>query len=247
MRHFSSAQFPVGKSKGAELTSSAPGSDAGKSAFSDFRRFAPFILPIGCGVVLVAAIVLGTAILVSKFRERALANGERELQNTALILAEQTDRAFQAVELLQSSLIERMKILGIASAEDYERQMSGHEVHLMLKERVAGWPHVGSITLINSQGKLFNFSRFWPLPNIDVTDREFFKVLKSDAQLTSFMGAPVRNRATDTWTIHLVRKVAGPNGEFLGLVLGAHGDAVLRGIFPDHRPRRGELDRFFPR
>src|SRR5215470_7726845 len=35
------------------------------------------------------------------------------------------------------------------------------------------------------------------------------------------MGEPVRNRATGSWTIHLVRKVAGPNGEFLGLVLGA--------------------------
>ena len=35
------------------------------------------------------------------------------------------------------------------------------------------------------------------------------------------MGEPVRNRATGSWTIHLVRKVAGRNGEFLGLVLGA--------------------------
>src|SRR5262245_11445560 len=99
--------------------------------------------------------------------------------------------------------------------------MSGFDVHLMLKDQVSDWPHIGSITLINAQGKLFNFSRFWPLPNIDVTDREFYRVLKSDSQLTSFMGPPVRNRATGSWTIHLVRKVTGPNGEFLGLVLGA--------------------------
>jgi len=99
--------------------------------------------------------------------------------------------------------------------------MSGHDVHLMLKDKLAGWPHIGSLTLINAKGKLFNFSRFWPLPNIDVTDREFFQALKSDPRLTSFMGEPVRNRATGSWTIHLVRKVAGPNGEFLGLVLGA--------------------------
>ena len=159
--------------------------------------------------------------MLLNLRNRALAESERELQNIVSILAEQTDRAFKAVALLQSSLIERMQALGVASAEDYERQMSGYDVHLTLKDKVSGWPHIGSITLINSQGKLFNFSRLWPLPNIDVTDREFYKVLKSNALLTSFMGEPVLNRATGTWTIHLVRKVTGPNGEFLGLVLGA--------------------------
>ena len=169
--------------------------------------------------------------MVSDLREHALAASERELKNTALVLADQTDRAFQAVELMQSSLIERMNALGIVSAEDYERQMSGHDVHSMLKDKVSGWPHIGAITLINSQGKLFNFSRFWPLPNIDVTDRDFYRALKSDARLRSFMGEPVRNRATGSWTIHLVRKVAGPDGEFLGLVLGAMEMAYLEQYF----------------
>ncbi len=59
------------------------------------------------------------------------------------------------------------------------------------------------------------------MPNIEVTDREFYKVLRADPKMMSFMGEPVRNRATGTWTIHLVRKVVGPKGEFLGLILGA--------------------------
>src|SRR5262249_53784360 len=53
------------------------------------------------------------------------------------------------------------------------------------------------------------------------TDRDFYQVLKSNPALTTFMGHPVSNRATGSWTIHLVRKVADANGEFLGLVLGA--------------------------
>ena len=174
-----------------------------------------------CGLLLVAAIVVGSALILSNLRQRALADHERELANLVSVLAEQTDRAVQAVELIESSLIERTQALGIASAEDYERRMSGYDVHLMLKDKVSGWPHIGSITLINSQGKLINFSRSWPLPDIDVTDREFYNALKSNAQLTSFMGEPVRNRATGSWTIHLARKVAAPNGDFLGLVLGA--------------------------
>src|SRR5262245_28269396 len=195
---------------------------AGRSSMpAAMRRFRAVHLLVGCGLVLAAVVTAGAVGMIADLRERALAASERELRNTALILADQTDRAFQAVELMESGLIERMKALGVASPEDFERTMSGHDVHLMLKEKVSGWPHIGSITFINARGKLFNFSRFWPLPDIDVTDREFYQALKLDRQLSSFMGAPVRNRATGSWTIHLVRKVAGPNGEFLGLVLGA--------------------------
>jgi diguanylate cyclase (GGDEF)-like protein/PAS domain S-box-containing protein len=185
------------------------------------RRSRAIYLLVVCGLLLSAAVIAGSAWLIADLRSRALAASGRELRNTALILAEQTDRAIQAVELMQNDLIERVRALGIVSAGDFERAMSGHSVHHMLKEKAGGWPHIGSITLINSNGKLFNFSRFWPLPEIDVTDREFYRALKSDPTLTSFMGEPVRNRATGSWTIHLVRKVTGPDGEFLGLILGA--------------------------
>lgn len=173
------------------------------------------------GALVAAAVLASTSIIILNLRNHALDSSQRELRNVALVLAEQTDRAFQTVELLEDSLIERMQALGIASPEDFERRMSGHEVHLMLKEKTSGWLHIGSITLINSEGRLFNFSRFWPIPDITVVDRDFFQALKSNAQLKSFMGQPVRNRATGTWTIHLVRKLAAPDGEFLGLVLGA--------------------------
>jgi hypothetical protein len=141
------------------------------------RRIRAVHLLIVCGLLLGVAVVAGAAGMLVDLRDRALAASERELANTALVLAEQTDRAFRAVELMESGLIESLNARRIASAADYERLMSGHDVHLMLKEKVAGWPHIGSITLINAQGKLFNFSRFWPLPEIDVTDRDFYQAL----------------------------------------------------------------------
>ena len=52
------------------------------------------------GVLLVAAIVVGIAMATTTFRDRELANSERELKNTALILAEQTDRTIQSLDLV---------------------------------------------------------------------------------------------------------------------------------------------------
>jgi len=184
-------------------------------------RSRPIMLLIASGVALIAAIVIATMATIFNLRDRALADSETELRNLALVLAEQTDRSFQAVELVQQSLIDRMHILGISTGADYERQMSGNDTHLLLKGIISGLPQLDAVTMINPQGKLINFSRYWPIPAVNVSDRDYFKALKSDANLTSFISKPVQNRGTGTWTIYIARRFSGPNGEFLGLVLGA--------------------------
>ncbi len=174
-----------------------------------------------CGALLIAAIVVGTAIMVDNLRDRALFDSERELKNTALILAEQIDRTFQAVDLVQISVIERIQSLGITSSDDYARRISSKDIHEMLKTSTSGLVQIYAISVINADGRLLNFSRFWPVPDISVADREFFLALKSDLKLTSFVSLPSQNRTDRAWTMFLTRKVTGPHGEFLGLVLGA--------------------------
>jgi diguanylate cyclase (GGDEF)-like protein/PAS domain S-box-containing protein len=174
-----------------------------------------------CGLALVATIVVGTVIMAGNLRSRALFESERELKNTALILAEQIDRSFQAVDLVQSSVLEKIQSLGIVSSEDYARRMSGQDVHLLLRASTSGVVQIYTISLINAEGRLINFSRSWPVPEIDVGDRDFFNALKSDPGLTSYISLPGHNRTNGAWTLFLGRKVTAANGEFLGLVLGA--------------------------
>lgn len=64
------------------------------------RRPHPIRWLILCGVLLIAVITVGTAILVDNFRNRTLLESKRELKNIALILAEQIERSFQALELV---------------------------------------------------------------------------------------------------------------------------------------------------
>jgi hypothetical protein len=73
-------------------------------------------LIVACSALLACAIVVGTGILIANLRAGALANTERELRNTALILAEQTARSFEGLELVESGLVERMNKIGIASS-----------------------------------------------------------------------------------------------------------------------------------
>jgi len=194
---------------------------ASKFAIASSRYFAPIQLFAFCGLLLAAAVAISIGFILSNLHSRALADSKREVGNIALVLAEHTDRAFQALDLVQASVIERMQTLGITSADDYERQSSGQDVHLMLKDKIASLPQIDALILTNSDGKVINFSRYWPVPTISVADREHFKAFQSDTQLTSYVSKPERNRATGTWTIYLARKLTAPNGEFLGLVSGA--------------------------
>ncbi len=192
-----------------------------------------------CGLLLMGAVLAGAAGIIANLHHRSMTSHARELENTARILADQTERAFETVRLMQAGLVERVNDLNVASAEDFERAMSGYHNHLMLKDKLGNWPHVGSLSLFNSRGKLFNFSRFWPLPDIDVTDRDFFQALKSDPKRTFFLGEPVQNRATGSWTIHLARRISGPNGEFLGLVSGAMEMSYFNSYFGSLRLESG--------
>jgi len=178
-------------------------------------------LLLACGVVLMAAIAIGTGIMILNSRDQVITESQRELKNTALILAEETDQAFRSLELVQKSILERIHSLGVRSSEELGNQLSGKDVHLALKGQISGLPNVDAITLIDSNGKLINFSRYWPIPVVNVRDRDYFKALKSDTQMSSFISEPVRNRGTGSWTIYRAQKIVAQNGEFLGMILGA--------------------------
>ena len=184
----------------------------------DKARPWPITLLIICAVFLVAAIAIGTATTLSSQRERELANAEREIKNTALILAAQIDRTFQAIELVETNLVERIRARGIATREDFEQRTTDQATHLMLKDLISGLPHIAAIGLIDLNGRPVSFSSHWPAPTMNLADRNYFNALVLDEQANSFVSAPVRGLTSGEWTVVIARKFTAPTGELLGLV-----------------------------
>jgi diguanylate cyclase (GGDEF)-like protein/PAS domain S-box-containing protein len=172
------------------------------------------------GLLLLVAIATATWITHSNSRARILADAQRNLQNLASVLAENVGRAFQALDLVETSLMQQLQSRRIASSGDFERATSGNEVHLMLEEQISGLVHVSSLSLIDARGRLVNTSRAWPPPAADVSGLDYFKIIESSREVTHVVGEPVRDRATETWTINIANKITGPDGQFLGLVVG---------------------------
>src|SRR5262245_15884731 len=178
------------------------------------------------GVLLIAAITVGATLMAQNFRERALRNAAREVENTVQLLAHHFDQQLADFEVVQKDLIDYIGANGITTADAYKRQMSTEAAHRMLTSKMNAQSNVGGVNLFDAEGKLINSSSAWPVPPISVADRNYFKTFKSNPQAPGMLIEPVLSRITGNWTTVIARKVTGSNGEFIG--------AIGRGIESDN-------------
>ncbi|MGX7703927.1 bifunctional diguanylate cyclase/phosphodiesterase [Methylobacterium sp. Gmos1] len=180
-----------------------------------FRRVA-----VSAGL-LAGLIAAGAGLLVRNLHDHAVAETEHGLVGLSTVLADQADRALQSIELVQDTVIGEFRSARVTSDEDYADVASRESLHEALKSRIAALPQVNAVTVIDHRGNLLNFSRYWPIPTVNIADRDYFKALAADPALDRFISRPVQNRGDGVWTIYIARKVRAPDGTFLGLVLGA--------------------------
>src|SRR5579871_3452173 len=169
------------------------------------------------GLLLIGSITIGAAIIAGNSRELALRGSERELENTVLLLARHFDQQFQDFGAIQHDISGFVRSAGIDSAEGFRQRMSGEDVHAMLKARIGALSYVGALNLFDADGKLINSSTVWPVPAVNVADRSYFRLFKSDPRSPDMLVEPVHSRVTGAWTTVIVRKLTGPSGEFLGV------------------------------
>ncbi|WP_244561065.1 hybrid sensor histidine kinase/response regulator [Azospirillum oryzae] len=189
------------------------------------------------GGLSVAVLLTATIHYIVSMRDRELAGAERELSTLNLSLAEQTGSATQSVDLVLTTIIEQLKADGIATPEDYVRRMGGRDTYQMLRARISGLPQLDAVTMIAADGHLINFSRYYPIPPVNVSDRDYFAYLRDHDTDEPFISEPVRNRGNGSWTIYLARRISGPDGGFVGLVLGAielsYFERIYKALQPD--------------
>src|SRR5205807_136372 len=112
-----------------------------------------------CGGLLVAAIFVGTIMMAGQFRERALTNSERELENTVLLLTRHFDQQFEDSDTIAADVIARLQTSGIASSEMFMARMAGPEAHEILRSKAGVLSYLGDITIYDSNGQMINWSR----------------------------------------------------------------------------------------
>jgi len=171
---------------------------------------------VGFGLLVI--ILLTASVAIWDRREEAIARSRQDIINLGVVLAEQTARSMQAVDLVLQETTAMVLAAGVHSPEQFRRLMGTEEVHRFLVDRLKVLPQADAIGLVNADGKLVNSSRFWPAPDFDVSDREYYKYLRQNDRPGTYISAPAVSRFTGARVFFLTQRIDGPNG-FLGLVL----------------------------
>ncbi|NVN85439.1 MAG: EAL domain-containing protein [Rhodopseudomonas sp.] len=187
--------------------------------------------PIGwlvtCGFLLIVAIAVATVMAIGNFREQALQNAERELSNTALLLARHYDRELGDFLAIQSAVAAMVEQSRFASPDDFSGEMSTLAMHEVLRTKLAGAAGASKISIFNSNGLLINASASWPVADITIAHRAYFQAMKAGSAASSVAIELVQSRlsggrqASEEWKIAIAKRLSSATGEFLGLVVRA--------------------------
>lgn len=161
-------------------------------------------------ISLVAVPVILFAGVSWHLRQEALREGYSHVQHTVRIFEEHALRVFEAQQLIADN-VDRY-IAGM----DWNTIRNSRDVHLFLKKLVATSPHVDGLWLIPPEGRTANSADFFPFPDVDVTDREYFKALRESDDI--HFGEMIRGRTKGTLNFNLSRRIS-PRDRFNGVIL----------------------------
>ena len=107
---------------------------------------------------LVAVTIAAACILVWDQRNGAIENTQHDLTDLGIVLAEQTTRSLQAVDLVLRDTEAQVQARGVERPEQLGELLGTEAVHYLLAEQLKHLPQVDLIGLISASGDLVNLS-----------------------------------------------------------------------------------------
>jgi diguanylate cyclase (GGDEF)-like protein len=176
-------------------------------------------------VVLLMSIVVATSIgataglKIWHGRQSALEEHRRGMESMGVVLAEQTSRFVQVIDLIVQAEQSRVAGLNLATPAEFQSQLATSEVHLHLFEILKNVPQADAIGLVDADGVVVNGSRTWPAASIDLSDRDYYSYFKEHNDPGLFVGSLAKSHGTGTLSLFFARRINGPDGKFRGLVV----------------------------
>ena len=173
------------------------------------------------GLTLVVLAFASAGLLALDLRQAALQGFRAETATLAVVLAEQTNRYVQVIDLVLAEMQARSTALGISTPEQFSARLGTVETHFFLFDRLRGLPQANGFSLMGADGRMVNTSRTSPPPPIDASDRDWFRYLHDHDDPTLLVSGPQESRAVGRPTVFLARRINAPDHRFLGVALAS--------------------------
>ncbi len=173
------------------------------------------------GAVLIAGSILLSAFTIWRLRVDAIADARGDAYSVGVLVAEQTERSMQAIDLVLQAEVAVISGSGIKSPLEFGEVFATRWAHDTLTRQLVNVPQADAIVLVGADGRVLNTTRAWPVDRIDLSDLPHFQYLRAHEHPDPYVSEPMINRSTGTRTIYLSRRLTGRDGEFLGIVQAA--------------------------
>ena len=162
------------------------------------------------GVLVILAFAGSSAYDAWRAYHNSLVATDRELDNVAKALAEQTAWTWQGIDLLLRD-----------TASWYEHvgdKIAPGRLDEVLANRAAGVRQVRLLTIVDAQGIQRYRSRGSSPPHLDVSDRSYFIAQRDRTATGLFMSEPLVTRSENRAGVELSRRLNDDTGGFAGVV-----------------------------
>jgi len=174
-------------------------------------------------VAATAAVILLTWAAVAfacwRGREDALDDWRFFLANLSEMAAQHADQTLAAADAVLERVVDDVNKTAPTNETDLVLKTGTREMFELLKRRQGDLPQIDVLSIVAADGRLINFSRTFPTPQVGLADRDYMKAHLADDALALFLSAPVQNRGTGQWTFYLARKLRGVDGRLIGIAI----------------------------
>jgi signal transduction histidine kinase len=170
------------------------------------------------GTVVVMVLALTTAWLIQTQYTANLAASRQASAELAQVIAEQTSRTIQPVDL---TLREIAGQFTDQQAQTGTNESQAKAMFDLLVERRKGLPQVDALILVGAEGRVENYSRSFPAVPLDASRRDYYRYFKTHDGHTLFVSVPAQTFLDGQWVVFLARRINTAHGEFAGVVAAA--------------------------
>ena len=184
-----------------------------------YKNLSPSRLATMLGVLLILTVALAAAGSIWMLRGRMVDQWSDHLSSASVALAAHSAQTISSAYIVLDGIADRVKAAGVTDAKSLRKAMRTNEMFQMLRDNMAGSPQIDVTTIVAEDGEVINFSRSFPPPPINLSDRDYFKTHRDEPGVGIFISTAVQNRGNKKWTFYISRRLNAPDGTFIGMVL----------------------------
>lgn len=171
------------------------------------------------GTVLAAIMLAGTGKLVWDIHCDALDEAKAEVRNLGIALGEQATHHLQVLDLLLRSVQVRVDDFDLATPDAFRAAMASTAGVRFLAAQITALPRPHGLAVFDDNGEMIARGRNPTAGRFSIADRPYFKVLRQSGDAPTQVGLLPDSRDSAQPSIFLARRIAAPDGAFLGVAV----------------------------